>query len=207
MKGEGAVALFLDRDGVVNIDRGYIHRPDQVEYVSGIFELCRYAVKELGSLLIVVTNQSGIGRGLFDEHAYRTLTEWMLRRFEAEEAPIAKVYHCPFHPVHGVGEYRADHDWRKPKPGMILQAAAEFHLDLSRSALIGDKISDIQAAAAAEIPFRIRLAPEMPSRDQAAPHHYVVGHLLEARELLRNAHSERTSFDERSGLAIRPADR
>ena len=192
MKGEGAVALFLDRDGVINVDREYIHRPDQVEYVPGIFELCRCAVKELGWLLIVVTNQSGIGRGLYDEDAYRTLTEWMLRRFEAEGAPIAKVYHCPFHPVHGIGDYRADHDWRKPKPGMILQAAAEFQLDLRRSVMIGDKISDIQAAAAAGIPFRIRLAPGMQSRDRVEPHHHVVRSLLDARELLRNAHSERT---------------
>jgi D-glycero-D-manno-heptose 1,7-bisphosphate phosphatase len=191
MKGEGAAALFLDRDGVINVDRGFIHRPDQVEYVSGIFELCR-CIKGLGWLLIVVTNQSGIGRGLYDESAYRALTEWMLRRFEAEGAPIAKVYHCPFHPVYGIGEYRADHDWRKPRPGMILQAAAEFQVDLSRSALIGDKISDIQAAAAAGIPFRIRLAPQVQSHDQAEPHHHVVQSLLEARELLRNVHSERT---------------
>ena len=145
-------ALFLDRDGVINVDRGYVHRVEDVEFVAGIFELARFAVTELHCPVVVVSNQSGIGRGYFDEAAYQALTAWIGARFRGEGAPLTRVYHCPFHPVHGIGEYKVDHEWRKPKPGMILQAASDLALDLSRSALVGDGADDIVAAAAAGIP-------------------------------------------------------
>ena len=154
--GEQVRAVFLDRDGVINIDHGYIHRIDQFEFVPGIFGLARFVSRELRWPIIVVTNQSGIGRGLFDEVAYEKLTCWMCERFLAEGAPIARVYHCPYHPVHGIGTYRTEHPWRKPLPGMILQAAADFTLDLPNSAIIGDRMSDIEAAVAAGIGTRIR---------------------------------------------------
>lgn len=176
-------ALFLDRDGVINADRGYVHRIDEFEFIPGIFELARFAVQELRWPIVVITNQAGIGRGLFDEASYRALTDWMSERFRLEGAPLARVYHCPFHPVLGVGAYRCDHDWRKPKPGMILQAAADFDLDLSRSVLIGDQISDIEAAAAAGIPLRIRVDPA--STPSAGVLHWVVYDLAEALTLLR----------------------
>ena len=92
-------ALFLDRDGVINVDRGYIHRSDQFEFVPGIFELARFWTNEPGRLIVVVTNQSGIGRGYFDEFAHKDLTRWMCDRFEAEHTAIARVYHCPYHPL------------------------------------------------------------------------------------------------------------
>jgi D-glycero-D-manno-heptose 1,7-bisphosphate phosphatase len=103
----------------------------------------------------VVSNQAGIGRGYFDERTYAELTRWMCERFAAEGAAIARVYHCPYHPTHGLGAYRRAHPWRKPSPGMILQAAADLSLDLARSAMVGDQISDMEAAAAAGIPVRI----------------------------------------------------
>jgi D-glycero-D-manno-heptose 1,7-bisphosphate phosphatase len=87
-------ALFLDRDGIINVDRGYIHRPDQFEFVPGIFQLARFWATELQRPIVVVTNQSGIGRGYFDENAFTELTRWMCDRFEAENAPIARLYHC-----------------------------------------------------------------------------------------------------------------
>ena len=92
-------ALFLDRDGVINVDRGYVHRPDQFEFVPGIFALARFWTNELRRPIVVVTNQSGIGRGYFDESAYADLTRWMCDRFAAERAAIARVYHCPYHPM------------------------------------------------------------------------------------------------------------
>jgi D-glycero-D-manno-heptose 1,7-bisphosphate phosphatase len=96
-------ALFLDRDGVINVDRGYVHRPDQFEFVPGIFPLARFWADELRRPIVVVSNQSGIGRGYFDEKAHADLTRWMCDRFEAEGAAIARVYHCPSHPRHGIG--------------------------------------------------------------------------------------------------------
>jgi D-glycero-D-manno-heptose 1,7-bisphosphate phosphatase len=94
-------ALFLDRDGVINVDRGYIHRPDQCEFVPGIFDLARFWTNELERPIVVVTNQSGIGRFYFDENAYADLTRWMCECFEAEGTAIAWVYHCPYHPLDG----------------------------------------------------------------------------------------------------------
>ena len=85
-------ALFLDRDGVINVDRGYVHRADQFEFVPAIFELARFAANELRWPLVVVSNQSGIGRGFFGEDSYQELTRWMCERFAAEGAPIARVY-------------------------------------------------------------------------------------------------------------------
>jgi D-glycero-D-manno-heptose 1,7-bisphosphate phosphatase len=177
-----ASALFLDRDGVVNVDRGYVGRIDQFEFMPGIFELVRFAAHELRWPVIIATNQSGIGRGLFDEAAYDTLRRWMCSRFAAENAPLARVYHCPYHPVHGIGDYRQDHPWRKPNPGMFLQAARDFGLDLATCALIGDGMRDIEAAAAAGISIRIRVAPGPAA---AGADHCAVCDLHEALDVLR----------------------
>jgi D-glycero-D-manno-heptose 1,7-bisphosphate phosphatase len=179
-------ALFLDRDGVINIDRGYIHRPDQFEFVPGIFELARFWTNELRRLIVVVTNQSGIGRGYFDECAYEDLTRWMCDRFEAEHTAIARVYYCPYHPLHGVGEYRRDHPWRKPHPGMILRAVSDLGLDPAQSAILGDKMSDIEAGAAAGIGLRILVASHDAKESEGAPPHEVVANLSEALVLLRS---------------------
>jgi D-glycero-D-manno-heptose 1,7-bisphosphate phosphatase len=179
-------ALFLDRDGVINVDRGYIHRPDQFEFVPGIFELARFWTNELRRLIVVVSNQSGIGRGYFDECAYEDLTRWMCDRFEAEYTAIARVYHCPYHPLHGIGEYRRDHPWRKPHPGMILRAVSDLGLDPARSAILGDKMSDIEAGAAAGIGLRILVASHDAKESEGAPPHEVVANLSEALVLLRS---------------------
>lgn len=176
-------ALFLDRDGIINVDHGYVHRSERFEFIPGIFELGRYAANELRWPIIVVTNQAGIGRGLFDETDFQTLTHWMCERFAAEGSPIAKVYHCPYHPEHGIGPYRQDHPWRKPRPGMILQAAADLDLDLPHSAIIGDAMSDIEAGAAAGIALRIRVGAHVTRSD--TPAHHVVSNLGEALDVLR----------------------
>lgn len=143
-------ALFLDRDGVINVDRGYVCTEDRFEFVEGIFDLCRDAT-DLGYLVIVVTNQAGIGRGYYSERDFQALTDWMCAAFRERGAPIAKVYYCPFHPEHGVGSYKVESSFRKPGPGMILQAAAEFDIDMGRSILVGDKETDIVAGLAAGV--------------------------------------------------------
>ena len=100
-------ALFIDRDGVVNTDHGYVHRSDQFEFIDGIFDLCRAAVGS-GLDVVVVTNQAGIGRGLYSEDDFQRLTVWMQERFAEEGAPIRAVYHCPFHPEHGIGRFKRE---------------------------------------------------------------------------------------------------
>lgn len=152
-------ALFLDRDGVINVEHGYVHRHQNFQFQEGIFELCR-AAQDLGYLLVVVTNQAGIARGYYTEPDFLELTDWMIREFARRQIRVARVYYCPYHPVHGVGAYRQDSPDRKPKPGMLFRAEADFNLDLNSSVLIGDQITDIQAAEAAGVGVRILLRPQ-----------------------------------------------
>ena len=130
-----ARALFLDRDGVINVNHGYVHTRERFEFVDGIFDACR-AARNLGYLLIVVTNQAGIGRGYFTEDEFQALTDWMLLQFADQGADISRVYFCPFHPEHGIGPYKRDAECRKPNPGMILNASRDFDLDLGACALV-----------------------------------------------------------------------
>ncbi len=147
-------ALFLDRDGIINIDHGYVHRPEQVAFVPGIFALCRLAAAR-GLLLVVATNQSGIGRGLYTEGDFHALMRWMGERFARERAPLHAVEFCPDHPEHGIDPYRRENLRRKPGPGMLLDAAAAHGIAPGASLMLGDKASDMQAALAAGIGTRI----------------------------------------------------
>jgi D-glycero-D-manno-heptose 1,7-bisphosphate phosphatase len=152
-----AKALFLDRDGIINVERDYVHRAEDFTFVDGIFDLCRAAGRH-GFQLVVITNQSGIARGLYTDEDFATLTEWMIGKFASEGIAIAKVYHCPYHPEATLERYRCDHADRKPSPGMILRARDELRLDLSASILIGDRLTDIEAGRRAGI-TRLCLVP------------------------------------------------
>ncbi|MEO7028261.1 MAG: HAD family hydrolase [Acidobacteriaceae bacterium] len=143
-------ALFLDRDGVINHEVGYLYRAEDVRWVEGIVPLCRTAI-ELGYKLVVITNQSGIARGLYSMAEYEELTEWIRGELLRQEIKLDAVYCCPYHPEHGVGEYKREHEDRKPGPGMLLRAARELGVDLAQSALVGDRCSDIGAGLAAGV--------------------------------------------------------
>ena len=152
-------ALFLDRDGVINVEKNYVHTIEEFEFVDGIFNLCRAAVNR-EMILVVVTNQAGIGRGMYTETDFWQLTHWMVAHFERENAPISKVYFCPFHPEFGIGDYRQNSVDRKPNPGMLLRARDELGIDLAKSVMIGDKESDMLAAAAAGIGKKVLLSSD-----------------------------------------------
>ena len=145
-----AKALFLDRDGVINEDREYVHKREDFVFREGIFDVCRY-FQEKGFLIFVITNQSGIGRGYFTEKDFQKLNRWMLEEFSKKGIEIQKVYYCPYHPEFGVGHYKKKSEDRKPKPGMVLKAQKEFNLNLSQSVLIGDKPEDIQCGKTAGV--------------------------------------------------------
>lgn len=149
-------ALFLDRDGVINIDHGYVCRPEDFEFVDGIFEVVA-AARQAGYLVVVVTNQAGIGRGYYTEADFHRLMDWVKAEFAARGGGIDAVYFCPYHPDHGVGEYRRDSDCRKPAPGMFLRAADDLDIDMARSIMVGDKASDAEAARAAGVATRLCL--------------------------------------------------
>jgi len=147
-------ALFLDRDGVINVDKAYVHRIEDFEFVDGIFELCQEA-QRVDMAIVVVTNQAGIGRGYYTEQQFAALTEWMCTQFAAQGVTIDAVYFCPYHPEHGLGIYRQDSFDRKPNPGMILRARDDLGLNLQNSILVGDNLTDIQAARAAGVGYAV----------------------------------------------------
>ena len=140
-------ALFLDRDGVINVNHGYVHTAEQCEFVAGIQELLQTA-KEKGYFIVVVTNQSGIGRGYYSEQQFHRFMAWMNKQLDGV---LDAVYFCPFHPTQAIGEYRKDSPNRKPNAGMLLQAIDEHKIDPSQSLLIGDSEKDIIAAERANL--------------------------------------------------------
>jgi D-glycero-D-manno-heptose 1,7-bisphosphate phosphatase len=152
-------ALFLDRDGVININQGYLSDTKNFIFIPEIFQLIRDA-NNLGYLVFIITNQSGIGRGFFTEEDFNSLSSWMLNRLSTQGANINKIYFSPFHPTHGKGQYLKDDFSRKPNPGMIMDAAKEFNLDFDQSLLVGDSITDIIAGNRAGIKTNLYFSDE-----------------------------------------------
>lgn len=139
-------ALFLDRDGVINVDKGHVYLKEQFEFNEGIFDLCK-KYQEQGYLIIIITNQAGIAKGYYSEADFLKLTEWMINEFAGHGIVISKVYYCPHHP-----DITGPCPCRKPEPGMILQAAIDFDLNIPECVLAGDKESDLEAGRRAGIP-------------------------------------------------------
>lgn len=143
-------ALFLDRDGVINVDHGYVCSPERTEFIDGIFDLVRLANRQ-GYLVVVITNQAGIARGFYSESDLRAYMAWMGHQFERHGSWIDAVYYCPHHPTAGNTEYSVACTCRKPAPGMILAAQRNLGVDLAASIMLGDKPSDMAAGKAAGV--------------------------------------------------------
>ncbi|HIC12440.1 MAG TPA: HAD family hydrolase [Sulfurimonas sp.] len=132
-------ALFLDRDGVINVEKAYLYKIEDFEFINGILDLCLH-YQSLGFIIIVVTNQSGIARGYYSEEDFSMLTSFMIKQFLSYKIKISHVYHCPHHEnISGKCECR------KPSPGMLLQAKLDYDIDLLNSIIIGDKERDIES--------------------------------------------------------------
>ncbi len=155
-------ALFLDRDGVINVDTAYLHKIEDFKFIDGIFDLCRRCQKK-GYLIVVVTNQSGIARGQYTEEDFETLTHWMVEQFGEAGIRVSGVYHCPHHPDI-TGACRC----RKPEPGMLLDAAEDLNIDLANSLLVGDKERDIEAAIHAGVSTRYLFDPRHTGKETKA---------------------------------------
>lgn len=143
-------ALFLDRDGVLNVDKGYVSRISDFEWIAGAAD-CVRNFKARGWFVFIVTNQSGIARGFYTEDDMQVLHDWMLKELSGQGAEIDRIYHSPFHVDGEVARYRKDSIDRKPRPGMLLSAMADFPVKREASFMIGDKQTDIEAARAAGI--------------------------------------------------------
>ncbi|MCE2570796.1 D-glycero-beta-D-manno-heptose 1,7-bisphosphate 7-phosphatase [Motilimonas eburnea] len=143
-------AVFIDRDGVLNVDHGYVYEVDDFEFIDGAIEACQ-EIKQKGYLLILVTNQSGIGRGYYTEDEFHNLTEWMDWSLADRGVDLDGIYYCPHHPEAVVAEFKQECDCRKPAPGMLLTAAKELNVDMAKSYFVGDKTADILAGKAAGV--------------------------------------------------------
>jgi D-glycero-D-manno-heptose 1,7-bisphosphate phosphatase len=138
-------ALFLDRDGTINVEKHYVYKVEDFEFREGIFELVQDFYSR-GYLIFVITNQAGIARGFYSEKDFNMLNDWMIDQFRLKGIQITKVYFCPHHP-----EITGECSCRKPNPGMLMKAKSEYNLDLASSILIGDKESDIRAGLNAHV--------------------------------------------------------
>lgn len=140
-----APTAFLDRDGVLNVDKGYVYRPEDLEWVKGAPEAVRL-LNEAGYRVIVITNQSGIARGLYDEDAVHRFHDHMQTHLAGHGARIDAFYYCPHHPEGRVPQFAIACDCRKPKAGLLERAERDFPVDKERSFLVGDRDHDLQAA-------------------------------------------------------------
>jgi len=141
-------AVFLDRDGVINEERRYVHRIEDCHLLPGVITALQLLQRE-GWALVVVTNQAGIARGFYTEADLEKLHTHLRRMLSEQGVVLDGIYFCPHHPTAGQGAYRMDCGCRKPQPGMLLRAAAELRLHISTSVLVGDKRSDLEAGRAA----------------------------------------------------------
>jgi len=155
----GRRAAFLDRDGVINLDHGYVWQIADFEFLPAVLPAAA-ELAQAGYALVVVTNQAGIGRGMYTEADFERLTNWMRGQFAQAGVPIAAVYHCPHHPTLALGELRRACRCRKPAPGMLLDAARDLGLCMADSVMFGDKCDDMRAAQAAGVGTRVFLGKD-----------------------------------------------
>lgn len=142
-------AIFLDRDGTINVEKNYLYKIEDFEFLPGVIEALN-KLQDAGFLLIIITNQSGIGRGYYTENDFKKLNDWMVLTLKERGVTINAVYFCPHLPDAKILKYRTDCECRKPKLGMYLKAINDFDIDLSLSYAIGDKIRDCAICATTE---------------------------------------------------------
>lgn len=151
-------ALFLDRDGVINVDHGYTFQAERIEFINGIFELCRKA-RSKGYLIIIVTNQSGIARGYYTRKQFKQVTQWIHTEFSKRRIHIEHTYYCPHHP-----KINLSCCCRKPRSGMLFKAIRQYKINASESIMVGDKLSDVRAAIQAKVGSPILFSPSKSNR-------------------------------------------
>ena len=141
-------ALFLDRDGVINYDFGYVHTVEEFQPLEENLMMIEGLMKKDDFLIFIITNQAGIGRGYYTEKQFLEFQAYIEKFLEDRGIDVQKSYYCPHHPTAGIGKYLLDCECRKPKPGMLLKAAEEFDLDLGKSIFVGDSEKDMEAGRA-----------------------------------------------------------
>ncbi|MBC4012828.1 D-glycero-beta-D-manno-heptose 1,7-bisphosphate 7-phosphatase [Morganella morganii] len=181
----GIPAVFLDRDGTINVDTGYLHEIDDFQFIENAIEAMQ-AIKQMGYALIIVTNQSGIARGMFTEDQLTRLTEWMDWSLADRGVDLDGIYYCPHHPEGTVEEFRQECNCRKPAPGMLLDAQKFLKIDMSNSYMVGDKLDDMLAGRAAEVGTTVLVRTGKPvTEDAEAAADMVINSIADLPELLK----------------------
>lgn len=181
----GIPAVFLDRDGTINVDTGYLHEIDDFQFIENAIEAMQ-AIKQMGYALIIVTNQSGIARGMFTEDQFMHLTEWMDWSLADRGVDLDGIYYCPHHPEGTVEEFRQECNCRKPAPGMLLDAQKFLKIDMSNSYMVGDKLDDMLAGRAAEVGTTVLVRTGKPvTEDAEAAADIVINSIADLPALLK----------------------
>jgi len=170
--------VFLDRDGVINKEVGYLHKIEDFQFIDGVFDAC-LNLQSLGFELVVITNQSGIGRGYYSKDEFHTVNDWMLQQFNNQGVNILDVFFCPHGPEDGCS-------CRKPKPGMLLTAKEKYDIDMSQSWMIGDKEADITAANGAGIQNTILVKSGHAIDENNSKTSFVLNSIEQAKTVIRD---------------------
>ena len=168
--------IFLDRDGVINEEVGYLHKIKDFKFINGVIDSCNYFLS-LGYQIIVVTNQSGIGRGFYKEEDFHIVNEWMLDNFQQEGVRILDVFFCPHEP-------NDDCYCRKPKPGLFIDAKEKYDIDMNKSWMIGDKEVDIEAANNAGISQTILVRSGHSINENATKSKYILDSIIDIVDVI-----------------------
>ena len=168
--------IFLDRDGVINKDDHYVYKVVDFEFIAGIFEVCLY-FQNLGYKIVIVTNQSGIARGYFNESQYNELTHWMLNQFKNNQINILDIFHCPHGP-------KSECNCRKPKPGMFFEAKKIYNINMQKSWMIGDSERDITAANSAGIKNTILVTSSLKKDEKNTKAKFIINSIQNSREII-----------------------
>ncbi|MGJ3351433.1 D-glycero-beta-D-manno-heptose 1,7-bisphosphate 7-phosphatase [Morganella sp. Je.2.23] len=181
----GIPAVFLDRDGTINADTGYLHEIDDFRFIENAIEAMQ-AIKQMGYALIIVTNQSGIARGMFTEDQFMHLTEWMDWSLADRGVDLDGIYYCPHHPEGTVEKFRQVCNCRKPAPGMLLDAQKHLKIDMGNSYMVGDKLDDMLAGRAAEVGTTVLVRTGKPvTEDAEAAADIVINSIADLPALLK----------------------
>ena len=169
--------IFLDRDGVINKEVGYLHKIEDFIFIDGVFEAC-LSFKQLEYQIIIISNQSGIARGYFTLFDYENLTKWMLNQFSKKNISILDVFFCPHGP-------KSKCSCRKPKPGMLVDAQNQYNIDLEKSWMIGDKETDIEAANLAGINNTILLRSGHLINESISNAKFIIDSIKQSKEVIK----------------------
>jgi D-glycero-D-manno-heptose 1,7-bisphosphate phosphatase len=169
--------IFLDRDGVINKEKGYLHRIEDFIFIDGVFEAC-LSFKKLDYQIIIITNQSGIARGYYTLFEYEKLTKWMLNQFSKKNISILDVFFCPHDP-------KSKCSCRKPQPGMLVDAKNKYNIDLEKSWMIGDKETDIEAANLAGINNTILVRSGHLINESNSNSKFIIDSIKQSKEVIK----------------------